>query len=91
MVAEIFIDVFGSINVNAGLVRIELISRQPSDGEPPDRGDARQRVIMSIEGFLAAYGTLNEFADKLISSRKTRLAEVSASGDAPPPLSPNFR
>jgi hypothetical protein len=47
MTSEIFVDVIGSIGVDAGLVRIELTARQAADGETAKRMVPRQRVIMA--------------------------------------------
>ena len=85
MTAELFIDVIGGISVNAGLVRIELTARQTADGQPTDRMEVRQRVIMPIQGFLTAFATLSEMAEKLGASAGT-VAETAKA-----PQSPNFR
>ena len=84
MTAEIFMDVIGGINFSAGLVRMDLTSRD-SDGN----AEVRQRLVMPIQGFLAALTTMTALAEKLTAGLPQPSPAVSA--DAPSPQSPNFR
>ena len=84
MTAEIFMDVIGGINFSAGLVRMDLTSRD-SDGH----AEVRQRLVMPIQGFIAALASMTALAEKLTANLPPPSPAVSA--DPQPPQSPNFR
>ena len=80
MAGDLFVDVVGAISISAGMVRIDLTSRQPVEGGDLGQPELRQRVVMPIQGFLSTMTSLTAFADKLL-----------AEGAILPPQSPNFR
>ena len=67
MVPEIFADTFGRVDFIGGAIRIELIAIDP--GAPGERDELqmtpRQRVIMPVDGFLHAYGTMSALVEQL--------------------------
>lgn len=89
MAAEIFVDVIGGISVNAGLVRIELISRQSVDGEASSRAELCQRLIMPVQGFIDAFAALTALAETQFSSHSSQPV-MAVLDDSRPPQSPNF-
>ncbi len=92
MTDEIYVDVIGGVGISAGLVRIDLTSRQAVTGEPNGRAETCQRVIMPIQGFLAAMVTMTELAETLTATRPPApRPESPVAAEARPPQSPNFR
>jgi len=80
MVPEIFADTFGRVDFIGGAIRIELIAIDP--GAPGERDELqmtpRQRVIMPVDGFLHAYGTMSALVEQLAKS-----GVIKPTGDQP--------
>lgn len=93
MVPEIYADGIGEISLSNGVIRIDLISLSPvqKDSKDPPLREVRQRVIMSPQGFIEAFGTMENVMKKLVDMG----AIVKRPVDNPPqaqsqPVSPNF-
>jgi hypothetical protein len=95
MTNEIFADSVGRIDFVGGMVRFELASIEPVEGTNQGKLELRQRVIMPLEGFLAAYGRFHGLIQRLTDAGIVR-AEAPAEAGAPAadaktaPQSPNF-
>lgn len=104
MANEIFADTVGRVDYSGGVVRVELVSIEPSDMDGEEtRMEVRQRILMPMDGFLHAFGTLGELVDKLVKAGVVARVDGEGEGDgdgvgsAPPvpaedgqPHSPNF-
>jgi hypothetical protein len=96
MVPEVFADTFGRVDFIGGAIRIELIAIDPGAPNEADQLQMtpRQRVIMPVDGFLHAYGTMSALVDQLAKSGAIkRTGEQPAAPPGPaqdPPRSPNF-
>ena len=92
MAGDLFVDVVGAVGISAGMVRIDLTSRQPVEGSDAGRAELRQRVVMPIQGFLSAMVTMTALAENLLAEGKILPPPTKAAAeDTPPPRSPNFR
>jgi hypothetical protein len=96
MIPEVFADTFGRVDFIGGAIRIELIAIDPGAPNEADQLQMtpRQRVIMPVDGFLHAYGTMSALVDQLAKSGAIkRSGEQPAATPGPaqdPPRSPNF-
>ena len=102
MTKETFADTVGRIDYTGGVIRAELVSLEPVEGsEDEARMAVRQRIVMPMDGFLHAFGTMGNLVQKLIESgvvvRETvdDGSEQMRPADMPPaveeaPKSPNF-
>ena len=68
MNTEIFADGISAIHVTGNLVRIDLMTVQPhlksDNGQPVI--EVNKRIVMSIEGFVAALATQQDIVKQLI-------------------------
>ncbi|CAK0762113.1 hypothetical protein WCLP8_3410002 [uncultured Gammaproteobacteria bacterium] len=80
MATEVFADTVGRAEFAAGMIRIELASIEPGEEGAAASMVVRQRVIMPIDGFLSALGTLNGLAEKLAEAGVIRRAAPAATG-----------
>ena len=83
MVNEVFADGIGRIDFAAGVVRFDLVTVEPAVEGGKSRLEARQRVMMPLEGFLAAIGTMTNLANKLVEAGVLR-PNPAASAEAAP-------
>jgi len=83
MTTELFADSVGRIDFVGGLVRIELASVEPVEGTNQGRMDVRQRVIMPLEGFLAAFGRFQGLIQRLTDAGIVRAEAPPAEAGAP--------
>ena len=93
MHAEIFVDGVSEITVTGPTVRIDTYSLSPSEKKPDGnpRQIHRQRIIMTLEGFMAARDLFERVAQELIDGGAVRRREGAAEGEARRPRgSPNF-
>ena len=81
MMAELFADTIGRIDFAAGVVRFELVSIEPTEGGQ-NHMEARQRVVMPLEGFLSALSTMGNLVNKLVEAGVVR-ANPPAAEPAP--------
>jgi hypothetical protein len=95
MDAEIFLDGVSEITVTGTTVRIDTFTVSPTDKD--ERGHPkpvpRQRIIMTLEGFMNTRDLFERVARELVSSGAVRRTEpTSATGSDPirPRGSPNF-
>jgi hypothetical protein len=92
MVQEVFADTFGRVDFIGGAIRIELIAIDP--GAPGEQDQLqmtpRQRVIMPVDGFLHAYGTMSALVDKLAKSGVVKPSGAPRAAAGEEPRSPNF-
>ncbi len=65
---DLFTDGIGNIQLVGGMVRIDLVSLQNSaDGKVT--GPVKvQRVVLSPEGFLQTFGTMQQFTTKMVDA-----------------------
>ena len=94
MAGDLFVDVVGAVSISAGMVRIDLTSRQPVEGSGLGVPELRQRVVMPIQGFLSAMTSMTALAEQLLAEGKILPPPPKAAAtavDVPPPQSPNFR
>ena len=82
MTNEVFADGIGRIDFAAGVVRFELVSVEPGEGGQ-NRLEARQRVIMPLEGFLATLGTMSNLVNKLVEAGVLRQNPTAAAAAGP--------
>ncbi len=72
MSAEMFADGIERITTQGGVVRIDYVSVSPgSAGHPAIQ--QRQRIIMSLQGFVNAFATLQEMVQKLAKAEAVAL------------------
>jgi hypothetical protein len=85
MIPEVFADTFGRVDFIGGAIRIELIAIDPGAPNEADQLQMtpRQRVIMPVDGFLHAYGTMSALVDQLA---KSGAIKGPASSLPPPPV-----
>lgn len=53
MKSDLFADGIGSVHITGNLVRFDLMSLQPGDGQ--ERQEFTQRLVMPLEGFVNAF------------------------------------
>jgi len=92
---EVFLDGINEITVTGSTVRIDTFTVSPSDKD--ERGNPkpvpRQRIIMTLEGFMNARDLIERVARELVSSGAVRRTEApgnSGSDPIKPKGSPNF-
>lgn len=92
MVQEVFADTFGRVDFIGGAIRIELIAIDPgaASDEKELQMSPRQRIIMPVDGFLHAYGTMSSLVEKLASSGVIKPTGATPAAGGAPPKSPNF-
>lgn len=64
---EIFYDGIGQVNVTNGIVRINLLSIKPGDGQNIE-GEPCGRIVTTVNGFLNTLGMLSQMADKMVEA-----------------------
>ncbi|SEH33620.1 hypothetical protein [Magnetospirillum fulvum] len=67
MTAEVFADGVGRVDFSGGIVRIELVSLEPTE-EGQGRLEVRQRVVMPVDGFLKSLTTMGDLVNKLVDA-----------------------
>ena len=67
MVTEIFADGVGRVDFVSGVVRIELVSLEPTDSGQ-GRMEVRQRIAMPVDGFLHSLNTMGDLVNKLVEA-----------------------
>jgi hypothetical protein len=103
MIPEVFVDGIGRIGFADGVLRIELITRSGSETDEQGRPkpEVRQRLVMSLNGFLQGLQAQQQVVAKLQEAGILRVEPQPAQGAAPaggngaavpstPPKSPNF-
>jgi hypothetical protein len=92
MVPEVFADTFGRVDFIGGAIRIELIAIDPGAASDQNelRMTPRQRVIMPVDGFLHASGTMSALVEKLANSGVLKAAGKDQPAGQSAPRSPNF-
>lgn len=105
MIPEVFVDGIGRIGFADGVLRIELITRSGSETDEQGRPkpEVRQRLVMTLNGFLQGLQAQQQVIAKLQEAGILRLEPQTAQGVAPassngtaapstpvPPKSPNF-
>lgn len=53
MKSDLFADGIGAVHITGNLVRFDLMSLQPGDGQ--ERQEITQRLVMPLEGFVNAF------------------------------------
>lgn len=81
---EIFIDAVEKIHFLGGMVRIDFATFQPN-AENPDQPslETKERVIMTPEGFLRTYNSIQQLAEQLLKQGVLRKNENSSQTPAP--------
>jgi hypothetical protein len=92
---EIFLDGISEITVTGATVRIDWFRLSPTDKD--ERGNPkpvpRQRIIMTLEGFMNARDLIDRVGDELVRSGVVRRSDgggTSSSEPIRPKGSPNF-
>lgn len=90
---EVFIDGISEITVTGPTVRIDMFTASPSekdaDGNPKPMH--RQRVIMTLEGFMNARDLIERVGRELIQGGVVRRLDTSSGKESAKPAgSPNF-
>jgi hypothetical protein len=67
MIDELFSDGVGRVDFVSGVVRIELVSLDPTPGGQ-GKMEVRQRVIMPVDGFLHSLNTMGDLVNKLVAA-----------------------
>lgn len=97
MVPEIFADSIGEISVANGVIRLDLVSLSATgkDEKGQPVRELRQRIIMSPQGFIEAFGAMENVMHKLVELGV--IAKHPPASPAPSmdesrvhPASPNF-
>ena len=65
---EIYADGLGQINLTGGVVRYDFVTIQPGEDGEKTFAKEQLRVIMPLQGFLTAYGSMQELIGKLIEA-----------------------
>lgn len=94
---EFFADGVAEVGYGAGAVRIDFYTLgRGKDAQGNPTKELTQRVVMTPQGFIEAWGSMQGMADKLteIGILKKRegaaAAPAAAPAEAAPPMSPNF-
>ncbi|MFO1206181.1 MAG: hypothetical protein U1E63_10705 [Burkholderiales bacterium] len=91
---EVFIDGISEITVTGPTVRIDMFSASPTekdaDGNP--KPVHRQRIIMTLEGFMNARDLIDRVGRELVQGGVVRRLDASSNREAAKPVtgSPNF-
>ncbi len=64
---EVYSDGIGQISFSGGMVRFDLMSLEPNGDEEPTPV-FKERVIMSPDGFLKSFGTMEGLINKLVEA-----------------------
>jgi hypothetical protein len=67
MVSEIFADGVGRVDFVSGVVRIELVSLEPTESGQ-GKMEVRQRIAMPVDGFLHSLNTMGDLVNKLVEA-----------------------
>ena len=73
---EVFVDGIGQIHFVGGMVRYDFFSLQPGADAPVP--EEVIRLIMSPQGFLAAFGSMQQLIDKLVEAGIVQKNEAAA-------------
>lgn len=65
---EIFADGLGQIHYVGNMVRVDLVTLQPTAGGSAPVAESKERVIMPLQGFLGALDAMQKVADKLVAT-----------------------
>lgn len=87
MKQNIFADAIGAVHVTGNLVRFDLTSLQPGEGQ--DQQEITQRLIMPLEGFVNAFNLQEQVIRQLtrngvlVDGRVFPAAAPALTGEAP--------
>ncbi|BAE52338.1 hypothetical protein amb3534 [Paramagnetospirillum magneticum AMB-1] len=84
MVSEIFADGVGRVDFVSGVVRIELVSLEPTESGQ-GKMEVRQRIAMPVDGFLHSLNTMGDLVNKLVEAGVLKRNEQTP-GAAPAPV-----
>jgi hypothetical protein len=92
---EVFIDGISEITVTGPTVRIDMFSASPTDKDADGNPKPvhRQRVIMTLEGFMNARDLIDRVGRELVQSGVVRRVDASSTKEGaarPVAGSPNF-
>ena len=65
---EIFADGIGQIHFAGGMVRFDFVNLQPQEGGQAPAHEAKYRIIMAPQGFLAAFDSMQQLINKLVEA-----------------------
>lgn len=65
---EIYADALGQIDLSGGMVHYDFVTIQPGEDGKSSFTEKTLRVIMPLQGFLSAYGSMHELVGKLIDA-----------------------
>ena len=78
---EIFADGIGQIHFAGGMVRYDFVSLRPGAEAPAS--EAVVRVVMPPQGFLSAFGSMQQLIDKLVDAGVLKKNEEPAPAAVP--------
>lgn len=89
---EKFADAIGDIQVYGQLVRVDLLSVVP--GQPVRQGEApvmksTGQLILPLEGFVRAYGTMGKMVQQLIQAGVLKATPAETAAVAPAAAAPS--
>ena len=65
---EIFADGIGQIHFAGGMVRMDLMTLQPTEEGKAPVPETNVRLILPPQGFLAAFNSMQQLIDKLVEA-----------------------
>ena len=65
---EIFADGIGQIHFAGGMVRMDLMTLQPTEEGKAPTPETNVRLILPPQGFLAAFNSMQQLIDKLVEA-----------------------
>ncbi len=68
MSQELYTDGIGNIHLTGGMVRLDLVSLQPSEDGKNVAPEKIQRVVMSPDAFIQTFGVMQQFTNKLVEA-----------------------
>ncbi|MBR0458694.1 MAG: hypothetical protein IJJ26_05625 [Victivallales bacterium] len=65
---EIFVDGIGQIHFAGGMLRMDLVTLQPTEEGKAPVPEQKVRLIMPPQGFLATFNAMQQLIDKLVDA-----------------------
>ena len=65
---EIFADGIGQIHFAGGMVRMDLMTLQPTEEGKAPVPETNVRLLLPPQGFLAAFNSMQQLIDKLVEA-----------------------
>ncbi len=65
---EMFVDGIGQIHFAGGMIRMDLVTLQPTEEGKAPIPEPKVRLIMPPQGFLATFNAMQQLIDKLVDA-----------------------